>query len=66
MQTGRGNQIELRLLFVPECELTGRPRSRGHRGEQIEALGVPVFVTGGVGDLPEASFESYLLTGIAV
>ena len=32
MPTG-GNPIELHLLFVPECELTGRHRSRGHRGD---------------------------------
>ena len=37
-----GNPIELHLLFVPECELTGRPRSRGHRGEQAPIAFLPI------------------------
>ena len=34
-----GNPIELHLLFVPECELTG---SRGHRGEQAPIAFLPI------------------------
>ena len=38
-----GNPIELHLLFVPECELTGgRPRSRGHRGEKAPIAFLPI------------------------
>src|SRR5271169_6491123 len=37
-----GNPIELHLLFVPECELTGRPRSRCHRGEQAPIAFLPI------------------------
>ena len=29
-------------MFVPECELTGRPRSRGHRGEQARIAFLPI------------------------